>query len=173
MPKLKSTYGYKPGGGRGIPADVAFRELERIRKTTGELRPETVVATAAAVDNPLHPAFEWDDATAGQSFRLMQARTLIRSVTVTVEGTQPRSVYVHVATLGQRAGDYQPMEVVVTHPDRFATALAELVRRLQSAEEAVAELQRLAEGGPEDRQARIVIAMQAFRAATEAVRALH
>jgi hypothetical protein len=170
----KKVYGYKTGTRTtGVRPDVAYKELERIRLTYGGLRPDTIVDESEAEDAPLHPAFEWDDSAAGRSFRLIQARTLVRAVTVTSGKDAQRSVYVHVQRADGADGAYEPMDIVVTHPDRFAVALAELVRRLQSAEEAVEELRDLAAGGDEDRQARITIALQAFRVASEAVRALH
>lgn len=49
---------------------------------SGRLTPEMVVRSARAPDSPLHESFEWDNKKAGHSFRLDQARHLIRRVTV-------------------------------------------------------------------------------------------
>ncbi|MFA5138355.1 MAG: hypothetical protein WC728_03900 [Elusimicrobiota bacterium] len=54
-------------------------ELERIRKRNGGLlRPEDVVRAARPKSSPLHDRFDWDDGTAAHSWRVEQARHLIR-----------------------------------------------------------------------------------------------
>lgn len=70
--------------------------LEAIRLSKdGVLRPEDVVREARREDHPLHGEFEWDDSKAAESYRIDQARTLIRSVrvTVTVERRRFDTVY--------------------------------------------------------------------------------
>lgn len=63
---------------------AAIKELERER---GVLLPADVLERAKDPDSPLHEFFEWDDSVAANLYRLDQARTLIRTVklTVTVE----------------------------------------------------------------------------------------
>ena len=53
----------------------------------GTLRPEDVGKAARAADHPLHSRFEWDNAKAAEAHRLDQARSLIRSVKVTISTT--------------------------------------------------------------------------------------
>lgn len=156
-----------------VKPEVAFSELERIRKAKGGLRPSDIVEAAVPEDAPLHPAFEWDDEKASHQYRLMQARRLVRAVTVSVaDADDPRSVYVHVAADGN--GTYEPMEAVVGRVDLFAIALAELERKLEAAQKAVDELKRLAGAGDDpERSSRLIVAVEAFRAAQAAVRSLH
>ncbi|CAE6856779.1 hypothetical protein R75461_07754 [Paraburkholderia nemoris] len=47
-----------------------------------------VVRDARRVRSPLHACFEWDDAVAGQQYRLEQARHLIRSVRIVIQTKQ-------------------------------------------------------------------------------------
>lgn len=55
--------------------------LEQIEKLhSGRLTPERVVDDARDSESPLHDLFEWDDSIAAHQHRLMQARTVIRSV---------------------------------------------------------------------------------------------
>ena len=56
--------------------------LDRIRIKHGHLKPEVVVSYAKPDESPLHRVFEWDDAAAAEEYRLIQARTLVRSVVV-------------------------------------------------------------------------------------------
>lgn len=55
-------------------------ELLAVRRQYGMLTPVNVVDAARSEDHPLHSRFEWDDAVAGERYRLDQARQLIRVV---------------------------------------------------------------------------------------------
>ncbi len=70
-----------------VEPEVAGKTLEAIRKRDGGLNPEIVVEDARPKNAPLHPAFEWDNATAGQQYRVIQARQMIRSVVCIRENT--------------------------------------------------------------------------------------
>jgi len=168
----KKEYVYRSGWNFPVPPAVAYAELQRIRATEG-LSANAVIEAAEPEGAVLHPAFEWDDATAGGQYRLMQARHLIRSVQVVQADGASRSVYVHV-TSAEKAGEYDTIEAVVQNPDRYTLALMELEKKLGAAREAVEELKAaaLATGDP-DKMARITIAVEAMRMAGEAVHALH
>ena len=57
--------------------------LDRITKEHGgRLTPDAVVETARSANHPLHAHFEWDDKVAAESYRLDQARSIIRMVRV-------------------------------------------------------------------------------------------
>jgi hypothetical protein len=58
-------------------------ELHKLDKK-GELTPNAVVDAARDIESPMHSWFQWDDAEAAHSYRLDQARALIRRVTVVV-----------------------------------------------------------------------------------------
>lgn len=59
---------------------AALAELVKLTKANGgTITPEILVEAATDAENPLHQYFEWDDTRAAHKFRLMQARTLIRS----------------------------------------------------------------------------------------------
>jgi len=56
----------------------------------GPLTAETVVDDARPADAPLHPFFEWDDASAAEEYRREQARYLLRHIVVRVtESSEP------------------------------------------------------------------------------------
>lgn len=56
--------------------------LLTIREEHGRLTPRIVLDEASSPEHPLHPRFEWDDAVAGEKYRLRQAHELIVSVKV-------------------------------------------------------------------------------------------
>lgn len=66
-------------------ATLVGQELERIEAKKGKLLAEDVVKEARNEDNVLHNYFEWDDEIAGEKFRLMQSRILIKSIEVVHE----------------------------------------------------------------------------------------
>ena len=55
----------------------------------GDLTPDKVLAAAVPEDSPIHNQFEWDDTRAGHTYRLTQARALIRRVRVSVIVDEP------------------------------------------------------------------------------------
>lgn len=52
------------------------------RNDAGLLTAAAVVDAARDEESPLHDSFEWDDTTAGEAWRLHQARNLIRTIYV-------------------------------------------------------------------------------------------
>lgn len=171
---MSRKYVYRDGARvGGVPAEVVGRALERLSKG-GSLTARRVVDAAADESHELHPVFPWDDAYAADQHRLDLARRLIRAVLIVGADQKPRSVYVHVEKTGESEGEYRPLDVVVSQPDAFVLALAEAMRRLSSAKDAIDELQHAANGvKPDDYVARIALAAQALSTAEQAVRALH
>jgi hypothetical protein len=64
-------------------AAVIGPELERLAQE-GANSESDIVAAAADDDSPLHRYFEWNEARAARKFRLVQAKFMVRSVTVLV-----------------------------------------------------------------------------------------
>lgn len=58
------------------------QHLRAIESAEGTLTPQVVEKLARAKDHPLHSCFEWNDRKAALSWRIEQARRLIRSVMV-------------------------------------------------------------------------------------------
>lgn len=76
-------YKWKAGARSKVGATVAAEELIRIQKKNGDrLRAEDVVAESRPKSAPLHRAFEWDNATAGEEWRRHQARRMIQTVVI-------------------------------------------------------------------------------------------
>lgn len=57
-------------------------ELQKLEDKEGRITAQAVVDAARAPRHPLHDLFTWDDKKAGEQYRLMEARTLIRAVKV-------------------------------------------------------------------------------------------
>lgn len=58
----------------------AIAQLNRmVKHNHGKITPKMVVDAARDDDSALHNYFEWDDGVAAENYRMMQARTLLRS----------------------------------------------------------------------------------------------
>lgn len=155
-------------------------ELKRIYERDGKLRTTAVVSEAKKKTSPLHPEFEWDDSKAGEEYRLIQARQLIRSVRIERPvgdgSTIKEPMFIHVRNEeGQGVeGEYHTRDVLVKHPDMFLRALDEARSILQSSLAAVKQLEDMARGNgkSENTIAIITIAEKGLEAAIEAVKRL-
>lgn len=129
--------------------DAELSELERIKKkdSNGLLHPEKVLQEAQSSANPLHGRFKWDDAEAGNRYRLAQARALIACVKVVYPNREPVRYYPYVRT--DQKG-YRTMSEVVhveelrkSYLCQFATDIESLINRYRNFADLSGELQSL------------------------------
>lgn len=92
--------------------------LQGIHDRHRELTGRVVVDEAADPAHPLHSRFEWDNDVAGDSYRVLQAETMIRSVKIRyVEEPEPRSVRAFVPIRTESGStSYEPTEQVLADP---------------------------------------------------------
>jgi hypothetical protein len=100
---------------------------------SGGLTPQRMVGTARDPEHPLHPEFEWDDEVAGENYRLVQARKLIRRVKIVYRiDDLGRNVsvraFVNVPTTHGLHRVYEPTEQVVLDPLKRRLILQEARR---------------------------------------------
>ena len=92
---------YKSKFGLGLPAETVARELNRIADANGGvLDPQQVVNESRSENAVLHPLFEWDDAVAAEKYRVVQARYIIRNVTIQEGDTPLTRQFVHAGGSG-------------------------------------------------------------------------
>ena len=108
---------------------MVSEELETIRgKHNGTLRPSDVVNFATDPSTELHEHFEWDDAKAGMTHRLNQARLIIRSVIIDTPKTEMKRAYINVIKSGESV--YLPTVTVLNDSEfrkqEVATGFIEL-----------------------------------------------
>jgi hypothetical protein len=78
-----SRFEWKSGYRAAVSAEIAGTRLaELAEQNGGDITPPLVVEDARPEGAVLHDAFEWDDTTAGEQWRLEQARALVRNVIV-------------------------------------------------------------------------------------------
>lgn len=125
-----ASYVFTPGAQvAGVNPDIAGRSLQRMLRT-GPLTAGRVLNAARRESHPLHPAFNWDDASAAEEYRLTQARHLIRSVRVTKESGESEPIAVHVVHEKCGGSAYVATAEVVTDQDLHAAALEEALKLL-------------------------------------------
>lgn len=111
----------------------SLRELER---DNGRLLPGDVVEAARAPESPLHSHFNWDDSDAAEKYRLMQARTLIRTVKleITVRDV-PLSVvgYVRDPEADAKTAGYRNVARLRTEEDAARAAIVDEMKRVANA----------------------------------------
>lgn len=140
------VYQYKVPYAR-VSAQTAGEELARIEREKGTLTPELVVDASREESAPLHPVFEWDDKKAAESYRIVQAGSLIRNVTVKIEEVprmEPVRAFVNVASVGQRKGIFVSIKSAMTDEDGRETVVARAMAELERVKEKYKDLQELA-----------------------------
>lgn len=166
------TYRYRDGQQiKGVAAEHTYEELMRITdKNEGVLSPRAIVDESKPADAVLHPAFEWNNARAADSWRLHQARQIARSVYIVEPATDEAPKQEAPAFFHIQRSEYRPTEQVIRRPDLFEQAIEQLHQKFAAAERAIKELERAAEGTADhDRLAAIALAVQGFEAVRQAL----
>jgi hypothetical protein len=130
-------YEWREGARYPVKAQVVGQALERIDRLNGGITPRVVVESSRPEDAPLHPIFEWDDATASELYREDQARRVIRSVRVIEVDQQGRDQPPSIAYVSVRAADadgpsYQPTARVMSDADLRRQAIADALAGLEA-----------------------------------------
>lgn len=140
------VYQYKVPYAR-VSAQTAGEELARIEEEKGLLTPELVVDASRAESAPLHPVFEWNDKKAAECYRIVQAGSLIRNVTVKIEEVprmEPVRAFVNVAPVGKRKGVFVSIKSAMDDEETRETVLARALAEFEKVKEKYKDLQELA-----------------------------
>jgi len=119
--------------------------LREVRDNRGRLTPQNVVDEARPVDHPLHHHFEWDDAVSGHEFRIIQARQLIRRVTVTrVEASTDMPIRVRTfhSVAGPSGRSYEPIDEIIEEPMTMRILLSQMRRDFASLKRRYAHMEQ-------------------------------
>jgi len=86
-------------------SDDVVSELRALEDRRGRLTAEAVVEAAEPEDSVLHDCFEWDNDAAAHSYRIEQARELLRRVKIEVEIEERTVRVVGYVRDPEKAGD--------------------------------------------------------------------
>jgi len=157
---------------------------QEIYDRDGKVETTALVDAARPKDSPAHEAFTWDNRTAADRFRELEARKWIRVVHIQREGEPEPERLIHVPRIATesaseadnetREGHYQVPSALVKQPDEFARALNYAQIKLEAAKRAVDELLKAAETtGRADQAAAIAQMSRATEMWADALRAMH
>lgn len=115
---------------------VIKEELRKLGGRRQNVQPRQVVDAARDERHPLHNYFDWDNTSAGDSWRLWQARMLIQRVKLRVEH-EDRVIEAPYYVRDQRVPDghpgYAPIEVFSNRKDLARQVVAREIARVESA----------------------------------------
>lgn len=120
------------GAGQANP-QVIGKALEEITdEHGGELTPKAVVDKARDKKHPLHPHFEWNDSLAAESYRLDQARNLIRIVRVEDAGADDGTSRAFISVNDGDGTAYRPLAQIKRSADLQLVVLKQAQRDLEA-----------------------------------------
>ncbi len=119
-------------------------ELARVAKAnSGHLTPKAVVETAKNPRSSLHKLFEWDDAKAADSWRLEQAREIVRVIRISEDDAEPVRAFL---SIGDKAGtSYRTASDVSASRDLQLAVLRQAERDLEAFERRYRDLEDICE----------------------------
>lgn len=138
-------WNWTPAG--GVDAQIAGEELERIRTwNNGRLDPAQVVNESKSKGAPLHPCFEWNDKVAAASYRIEQAKFIIRSIDVVVEKAKaPKETRAFVSVVRDDDRSYTSTAHALSDKELRQQVVDEALRALEAWRKRYAELTELAD----------------------------
>lgn len=102
-------------------AEWLAKQVRAIKGRRATVSPEDIVEASRPKDAPLHDRFTWDDTEAARSWRLEEARKILRVAVTIIEHEQERVRVRAFVSLPSDRGPKQPfrtMEDVLSDPER-------------------------------------------------------
>ena len=122
------NYNYKTS------AAIAGEVCEELDRTVG-LTPDNLVDASRPDDAPLHNEFEWDDATAAEEFRRVQARLIISNLSIVIEENKQEPVRAFFSLQGgfrKNSGIYESTITIMTDEQKREKLLDNAKRELDA-----------------------------------------
>ena len=112
-------------------ANAAGKQFEELERTVG-LTAKSVLNANRAEGTPLHNEFEWNDSTAAENYREIQAAKMIRAICVDVETSENEVVPVRAFFRTQESAGYESLQVIVKNSDKRAELLATALKEMNA-----------------------------------------
>ena len=113
---MKNQYHWKIESlSKGVDANKAIKEFERIKKEFGALTPKNIVNASKSKKALFHSIiFKMDDSEAAEKYRLQIARVIINNIEVTiVSDSEPRNIAVYeMITVEDESRQYKHIETL-------------------------------------------------------------
>lgn len=117
----------------GVDANEAGKVMEELEQTVG-LTKKTLVDASRPEDAPLHKAFEWNDAVAGEKYREIQAGKMITNIKIVtkVDETKKTRGFVTLDYGVGKPGVFESTEKVLSVTEKKNRLLTLAIRDLQA-----------------------------------------
>ena len=115
-------------------------------QTLKEVTPEQVLEKAKNKRTELHKCFEWDDTVAGEKYRLIQARDVIRHFVIVHKTSDDEEKKVRQYQITTKKNTYEPTRVFLHKPDEYTALLERAKAELEAFKqryEMLAELEEI------------------------------
>ena len=123
-------------------AEKCYRECE----TLSEVTPENVLDKARDDSTELHKCFEWDNSIAGEKYRLIQARDVIRHFVIEYKKDEEEPQKIRTYQISTTTNQYKPTRVILQNPDEYSALLERAkdeLRDIQRRYNTLAELEEV------------------------------
>ena len=137
------NYQFRKGFKHKVTADVAGAVCEGLEKE-GKLTGEQLVEVSRPEDAPLHKEFDWDDAVAGEKWRVHQARQIINSLIVIAPETNTEVRKFYNIQMSKDDRKYESIEAVMQRVEKRDILLRSAMRELSALRKKYAALSELA-----------------------------
>lgn len=117
-------------------------------QTLEEITPENVLNLARDETTELHKCFEFDDAIAGEKYRLIQARDIIRHFVIKHTNEKGEEQNIRTFQITTETNHYESTRVILQNPDEYAALLArakEELRNVKRRYKTISELEEVFE----------------------------
>lgn len=111
-----------------VGVDVAINELSKLKEKT----PHNIVELARDENNPLHGEFEWNDTVAGEKYREIQAREMLRCIIQHEEDESGKEITIRAFVNTTETNVYDTIEAVVRNETEYENLLKTALKELES-----------------------------------------
>lgn len=122
---------WKSGFAPPVDARVAYETVQQLY-AEGRSSARDLVDASRPEDAPMHACFEWNDNVAAERYREYQARNLINHILVIPEPEENRPVTKAFFNIEQKGSNYEPLEFILSVPDKRERLLEQARREMQS-----------------------------------------
>ena len=110
---------------KGIFKADAQRVYEEITSIGETVTPEQIVEAAVDENTELHKCFEWRDSVAAHKYRLSQAQSIIRNISIEKkykdeDGNDRKTVYRAIVCTNERKNTYETITRCIQNPESYA-----------------------------------------------------
>lgn len=159
--KLRRNYSWGCGS-FNVDAETVGKTFEQIEAETGSVTKEKLLDVSRAEDSPTHNLFEWNDAIAGEKYRLHQAAQAInhlrieivkekveeKSVNATITSEPPKTFRAYVSPdyyRGKREGsNFVSTETALAEPNHRQAIIRNALTEFENTKEKYSFLSELA-----------------------------